>query len=194
MNPRRSSPRRLGPLTIIASILVLSAAVRLLGMSGAAFALDASDEVNTVNPSVQSVEEMDAVLEGLSKRQAEIAAQEMSLDKRVEKIEAAERVIKEQFAALQTAEARLRDLLSIASTAAEDDVARLTAVYENMKPKDAATVFEQMQPVFAAGFLARMRPDAAASIMAGLSPQTAYAISVTLAGRHGEPAGFMREE
>ena len=68
--------------------------------------------------------------------------------------------------------------------AVENDLAALTSVYENMKPKEAAPLFEAMDPVFAAGFLARMRPEVAAGIMAKLSPDAAYSISVILAGRN----------
>ena len=75
--------------------------------------------------------------------------------------------------------------LALADGATEADVARLTTVYEQMKPKESAALFEEMDPTFAAGFLARMRPEAAAGIMAGLSPEAAYTISVVLAGRNG---------
>jgi flagellar motility protein MotE (MotC chaperone) len=68
--------------------------------------------------------------------------------------------------------------------AAEDDLSRLTSVYENMKPKEATEVFARMAPEFAAGFLGRMRPDAAALILSGLDPDKAYSISVLLAGRN----------
>jgi flagellar motility protein MotE (MotC chaperone) len=86
--------------------------------------------------------------------------------------------------ALKEAETSLTATMALASSAAEDDLTQLTAVYENMKPKEAAQVFAAMDPKFAAGFLGRMRTDAAAAIMAGLEPDTAYAISVLLAGRN----------
>ncbi|KIN65935.1 hypothetical protein Z945_982 [Sulfitobacter noctilucae] len=85
---------------------------------------------------------------------------------------------------LEEAEANLRRTLSLTDGAAEDDLARLTAVYENMKPKDAAALFATMEPDFAAGFLGRMRPDYAAAVMTGLPPDVAYSISVILAGRN----------
>ena len=37
----------------------------------------------------------------------------------------------------------------VADTAAEDDLIRLTTVYENMKPKDAAALFEKYWKIFA---------------------------------------------
>ena len=96
----------------------------------------------------------------------------------------AEEEIARQMKALEEAEASLKSTLSIADDAAESDVARLTAVYEQMKPEEAAALFSEMDPQFAAGFLGRMRPDAAAAVMAGLDPADAYSISVILAGRN----------
>ena len=90
------------------------------------------------------------------------------------------------FTALTDAEEKLAATLAQTDHAADKDVARLVAVYERMKPKDAAPLFEEMAPEFAAGFLARMRPEAAAAVMAGLAPPRAYAISVLLAGRNAK--------
>ena len=92
--------------------------------------------------------------------------------------------ITKRLTALEQAEVELRGTLALADNAAENDLARLTSVYENMKPKDAAALFGAMEPDFAAGFLGRMRPDAAAAVLAGLSPDAAYSISVILASRN----------
>ena len=96
----------------------------------------------------------------------------------------AETEIEEKLAALADAEASLGAMLDVAKTAASDDLAQLTAVYETMKPAEASAIFAQMDPYLAAGFLGMMRPEAAAAVMAGLEPATAYAISALIAGRH----------
>lgn len=184
----RGRLKRAGPLTVIAAILVLSAALRLVGVSSEALALNASDDAPQPSRAmaVPPAGELDAMLDSFRAREERIAQEEARIEQRLKDLREAEKAVQAQIAELELSESRLRALLAIASTAAEDDVARLTSVYENMKAKDAAIVFEQMQPAFAAGFLARMRPDAAAKILAGVSPQAAYAISVTLAGRHSE--------
>jgi flagellar motility protein MotE (MotC chaperone) len=74
--------------------------------------------------------------------------------------------------------------LALADGAAEDDLVRLTAVYEAMKPADAAALFQTMAPEFAAGFLGRMRAEAAAAVISGMTPESAYSISVLIAGRN----------
>ncbi len=96
----------------------------------------------------------------------------------------AESEIQQKIVELGDAEAALSDLMAVASTAAEDDLNRLTQVYENMKAQDAAALFETMEPAFSSGFLGRMRPESAAAIMTNLTPETAYLISLVLAGRN----------
>jgi flagellar motility protein MotE (MotC chaperone) len=124
---------------------------------------------------------------------AALDAREARLDRRAEEIAVrmqaltlAEEEIAQKLAALEEAEQALRATLALARTAAEDDLTRLTEVYANMKPKQAAALFEQMDPDFAAGFLSRMQPGAAAAIMAGMTPETAYLVSVIVAGRNAE--------
>ncbi|TCO73374.1 MotE family protein [Rhodovulum euryhalinum] len=125
-----------------------------------------------------------AVLSALQTREAEIELREVALDEREATLDIAREEIARQMAALEAAEAALESTITIADEAAESDIARLTAVYENMKAEEAAALFAEMDPDFAAGFLGRMRADAAAAVMAGLDPTVAYSISVILAGRN----------
>ncbi len=128
--------------------------------------------------------EISSVLEALDVREARIEEREGALADRLASLSLAEAEIQKNLIKLQEAEERLTNLMALSDGAAEGDLARLTAVYEAMKPKDAAILFQEMAPDFAAGFLGRMRPDLAASVMAGLDPETAYTISVILAGRN----------
>jgi flagellar motility protein MotE (MotC chaperone) len=185
---KHTKKKRIGTLSAIAGLLICSAALRMIGISSEAIAasdqgaLPATEQVRETPE--QETAELDALLESFKERETTLADEEAQLNERAQVIEKMEAALSAKLLELEQAEASLRELLAIADTASEDDVARLTAVYENMKPKNAAIVFEEMEPSFAAGFLARMRPDAAASVMMGLKPKTAYAISVVLAGRH----------
>ena len=129
---------------------------------------------------VQAVAQRD---EALVRREAQVALREQDI--RVAR-EAVERSLAELGEAREALEARM-----IASAgASEEDLGRLTAIYEGMKPKDAAALFEAMDPEFAAGFLARMAPDAASAVFSRMPPLTAYAVSANIAGRN---AGAARE-
>lgn len=124
------------------------------------------------------------LLKAIRERQASLAAREAKIADRLQALKIAEMKLKENREALIDAEKRLAETLEIADSAAESDLARLTTVYNNMKPKDAVGLFAAMAPEFAAGFLARMNPDSSARILAGLSPEQAYSISLILAGRN----------
>ncbi|GEM_PF-828303 len=125
-----------------------------------------------------------ALLSAIKARNHQLDQRESTLAARMKALKAEEQATRQDKAALLKAEARLRATLALANSAAEKDIQKLTAVYENMKPRNSAGLFATMDPKFAAGFLARMRPEAAARIMSSLPPQRAYAISLVIAGRN----------
>lgn len=188
---RRTRVRRpgRGALLLIAGLLLASGLLRLATGPGPALArgigdFRASDTPTGTIAACTTPEEIGPVLKALKAQRETLDAREAALADRVAALNLAETEITRNLAALEAAEERLAATLSLADSAAETDIERLTSVYENMKPKEAAALFEEMEPAFSAGFLGRMRPEAAAAIMAGLTPQTAYTISVVLAGRN----------
>ena len=185
---RRLKPAR-GALWIIAALLLSSGVIRISTGTGPALAREVEALIdNTPEPAeslkCETSESIAKVLEALGTRKDSLDRREAAFADRVAALSLAEQEIQKNLIALEAAETELSQTLALADTAAEDDLARLTAVYENMKPKEAAALFEEMAPDFAAGFLGRMRPDSAAAIMAGLKAPTAYTISVMLAGRN----------
>lgn len=177
-----------GVLWVIALCLAASGLIRLGVGSGPAIASEIADRSRAGAEAAECVgdDEISELLALLQEREGVLDDREATLAHRLQALAVAEEQIARNMAALEQAEASLSATMALASTAAEDDLTRLTAVYENMKPKEAAEVFAAMDPKFAAGFLGRMRADAAAAIMAGLTPDAAYAISVLLAGRNAE--------
>lgn len=174
-------------LACIAALLVVSGTVRLAtGMGPAiAYAEEKMADVPVETMIVDAaVPEIDPLLAALQAREGRIAEREIAIDDRMRALAVAEEEVGKRLTELQAAEESLLAALAISETANDDDIARLTSVYENMKPADAAGLFETMAPDFASGFLVRMRPEAAAGIMTGLEPQTAYSISVIIAGRN----------
>ncbi len=179
-----------GALVIIASMLISSAVIRLGDNAGQALARAGQDaeislpETAPTPAECKSSEGMMQMLEALRARENKVQQQEAALQDRMQALKIANQEITGKLAALTTAEEQLRGTITLADSAAEDDLARLTKVYESMKPKQAAALFEEMNPDFAAGFLGRMRPEIAAGIMASLSPQAARTFSVVMAGRN----------
>jgi flagellar motility protein MotE (MotC chaperone) len=194
---------RSSTLMILSTLLVASAVLRIGGEAGPAFAKTAqaaeempekeaeksdmpsgmSEAAVAATPSAQGLQ---MLMEELKQRETRLQAEEERVLARARALEVAEQAIDDKLEALNTAEIRLRETIALADGAAEGDLSQLTAVYERMKPKEAAALFEAMDPQFAAGFLGRMKPDVAAGILAKLTPQSAYSISVILAGRNAE--------
>lgn len=183
MTPRPRGPVR-GVLMVLAGLMLVSGVIRVgLGVSLAQAvpapeppALDHSRDPCGTTPK--------ALAEALRQREERLITQEAAIAGRLAALALADKALETRLAQLEAAEATLSATLARADGAAEDDVSRLTSVYESMKPKDAAALFTAMAPDFAAGFLSRMRPEAAAAVLSGMGPDSAYAVSVLMAGRN----------
>ena len=177
-----------GVLVVVALLLVASAAVRFGAGPGAAIAREMALESPTPDQKIPSTEditpELISLLRDVKAREAKVKIREAEVEARMQVLSLVEEEVAKDIGRLESAEAALRATMSAANQAAETDLMRLTAVYENMKSEQAAELFQRMKPSFAAGFLGRMRADAAAAILAGLEPELAYSISVVLAGRN----------
>ncbi len=185
----RSRRRPRGALAVVVAILLASGVIRGgLGVGGAlARGADAAQPVPVQAESAPPGADcaLPSELAGaLRLREERVRLQEDALAGRMQALSRAEHMVEERLAALTGAEATLSETLARADGAAEGDLSRLTAVYEAMKPREAAQLFETMAPEFAAGFLGRMRPDAAAAVLSGMSPDAAYTVSLLLAGRN----------
>jgi flagellar motility protein MotE (MotC chaperone) len=181
----KQKPKRV--LTVIAILLLVSAGMRLATGMGPAIAF-AEEQLaqQDADPAAEEAAgfEVEPLIAALRAREERVAARETAIEDRLRALSVAEDELTKRLGDLEAAEASLTAALTLSETANDSDIARLTAVYENMKPVDAASLFEEMAPDFASGFFVRMRPEAAAAIMTGLEPQTAYSISVIIAGRN----------
>lgn len=181
MSGRRRAGR--GALFIVAMLFATSGALRFGSGVGAALARAEETPVDAA-PEVAACESPAALSEALKLREDRVIAQEAALRDRLAALTLADAAITERMTKMEAMEAELRATLALADGAAEADLDRLTAVYQAMKPKDAAALFEAMAPEFAAGFLGRMPPEAAAAILSGMSAEAAYGVSVIVAGRN----------
>lgn len=188
----KRSPAGRGSLIVVAGLLIGSALLRLGDGAGQALARGPDEivtdgiETTPIGQACKTPKDLEAMLTAFSEREERIASREVALKDRMHALQIADEAVTRKLTELSEAEEQLRATIALAETAAEDDLDRLTRVYENMKPKQAAALFEEMDPNFAAGFLARMRPESAAAVMAGLSPEAAHLFSVVLAGRNAD--------
>ena len=177
-------------LPVVAGLLLASAVLRGTGLIGAGLAeAETPAGAGSTDPAASGLVCEDSgasetMLAAFRAREERLLAREAAVEDRARALDVTEGEVTEKLAALAEAEQSLAALLAVAETAASDDLAQLTAVYETMKPVQAAAIFTQMDPNLAAGFLGMMRPEAAAAVMAGLDPATAYVISALIASRH----------
>jgi len=174
-----------GALFVVAMLFASSGALRLGSGIGAALA-KAENTATPDAPQTTTCELPSALSQALSLREDRVAAQEASLKDRLAALALADAAITKRMEEMKAVEAELKATLSQADGAAEKDIQNLTAVYQAMKPKDAAALFETMSPEFAAGFLGRMPPESAAAILSGMSSEAAYGVSVIVAGRNAD--------
>lgn len=176
-----------GGVGLIVLCFLGSAALRLTE-SGMAFAEEIGTLVQGAPEAaaepVAAEADADALLAAIRERGAQIAAEEARLADRAQTMAVAEARLAEQLAALEKARADLEATLALADQASERDIGQMTAVYENMKPADAAKIFERMDVHFAAGLMSRMRPELAAQVLAGMNADSAYAVTLTIASRN----------
>ena len=173
-----------GTLVILTLFLAASGALRLGSGVGQALANAAAEAPKPAADPQNCPATPLALAEALTAREGQVSARETALADRMAALALAEAAIKTRMDEMTAAEASLKKTLQIADGAAEADLTRLTAVYEAMKPADAAKLFGEMAPEFAAGFLGRMTPGAAAAVMSGMDPAKVYSISVLIAGRN----------
>lgn len=168
----------------IIGLLLTSAIVRIGITAGPAMADSTAASVDENAPIAIDTADTGSLLAALQAREIRLDERDSQISERMQALDVAETEIEEKLQALIIAEERLSATLALADGASESDLMRLTTVYENMKPKEAAALFTEMAPQFAAGFLGMMRPDVAALIMTELEPEVAYSFSVVLAGRN----------
>jgi len=186
---RPEKPRKSGTITVIVALFLASGVLRIADIAPA-LAQEISDNVapapiaGSEMAMAEPLPDIPALLAAIQAREAQLTEREAYISRRSQTLAVAEQRIRAQMTALSEAEAKLAATLSLADNATEEDVARLTEVYQRMKPAEAAEIFETMDIQFSAGFFARMRPEASAAIMASLPAELAYSIAVVMAGRN----------
>lgn len=144
-------------------------------------------EAATPNTSIEEAMcSADPLIKEVSARRKDLSRREARLEERESDLKVVEKRIAEQMSALKETQQQISQQLSVLKNAANEDVAHLSAMYENMKPAKASTIFDKMDPVFAAGFLRRMNSENAGLIMANMNADKAYSVTVIIANQNAE--------
>ena len=97
--------------------------------------------------------------------------------------DAAEAALKARATELRQQKSGIQTRRDGASQAVREDIDRLVAVYDQMKPAEAAAVLTNLPPDFAAEILMRVRPEAGARIIAAVEPRQAALLTAQMGAR-----------
>lgn len=109
------------------------------------------------------------------------------LDRRKDDLATVEQQLIRRLTALKQAKASVGDARAARDSGTAAGIERLIAVYDAMKPADAAMILTALPPDFAAEILARVQPDAGARIIARIEPGHAAVLTAHMGSRR--PSG-----
>jgi flagellar motility protein MotE (MotC chaperone) len=128
-----------------------------------------------------------AVLERLGERRTQLDTREQELDMRMALVEAAEKRIAERTAVLEALEARINSLVDQNKASEEEQFKSVVAMYETMKPKDAASILNELDMATLLRVAKGMNPRKMAPIMAKMDPTKAKDLTANMAVDQVEP-------
>ena len=130
------------------------------------------------------------LLERLGERREELEAREQELAMREQLLEVAEQRLEEQLVELERVQAELNAVREAEEQRQSEDIGRLVAMYQAMRPKDAGAIFDLLELPILLEVARAMNPRNMADIMANMTPESARRLTIALAGQRprSEPA------
>lgn len=135
-----------------------------------------------------------ALLERLSTRRTELESYEQELAMRASLVEAAEKRIEERQQTLQSIEDEIASLVEQRKEMEEGQFAGIVAMYETMKPKDAANIFNALDIEVLLRVAKMMSPRKMAPILAEMDTMRAQELTVRMASAGTDPLDQMAPE
>ncbi|MBN9316052.1 MAG: hypothetical protein J0I99_09960 [Devosia sp.] len=149
-----------------------------------AMGLDAEGKLSPITADEGSEADL---LTRLGDRRGELDAREKELDMRMALVEAAEKRLEERTATLKALEAQINALVEQKKSDAKEQFAGIVAMYETMKPKEAATLFNALDNDVLLRVARAMNPRKMAPILARMDPTKAKTLTAGLAREEAEP-------
>lgn len=128
------------------------------------------------------------ILQSLSKRRDELDKRERKLGEREALLQAAEQEVDHKIAELNKLKSEMEALLGKQQKMEEDRLVSLVRIYENMKPKEAATIFNTLDLDVLLAVIGRMNERKASPILANMDPEKARIVTIRLSEQRKLPA------
>ena len=123
------------------------------------------------------------VLQSLGERRGILDEREQAIDTQGKLLSAAELKLDAKIKALTALKAELQGLVGQANSQQKVENDRLVAVYEKMKPKDAAPIMATLDDKVRLPVAAKMKPQTLAAILGQMQPSEAKKLTEKLAER-----------
>ena len=124
-----------------------------------------------------------AILERLQDRRQQLDARVREMEMRESLLQAAEKRLEARLTELKAVEARINATVQQRD---DDELKRfkgIVAMYENMKPKEAARIFDRLDLKILVDVSTQMKPATMSAILAQMAPEAAERLTVELASR-----------
>lgn len=169
-------------LTLMGGVFMVVAAGGAIQLSGW-WRLEAHAETADLLKGCTDVPEAVELAARLNDRALRIQRYLATMDSKKSEIDGARQSLSETLKKL-VAEGRILPMQSVVKQdEVDEDVARLVAVYDQMKPEQAAVVISNLPPDFAAEILMRVQPENSAKIMASVDPNQAAVLTSYMGSR-----------
>jgi flagellar motility protein MotE (MotC chaperone) len=122
-----------------------------------------------------------ALLARLGERRAELDKRQADLDMREAIVAAAEKKLEDRTKELQALETKVAALVDEKQAAEDEGFKGIVAMYEQMKPKDAAKIFDTLNLNVLLKIARAMNPRKVSPILAAMSAEPATALTTALA-------------
>ena len=123
-----------------------------------------------------------AVLEQLTERRKQLDQRQAELDQREALLSAAEKRLAQRISELQSLEADINQKTQATQAADVAQMKSLAAMYEAMKPADAAHIFDRLDMPVLSSLAKVIKPQKLAAILSLMTAETAQRLTLELAG------------
>lgn len=128
-----------------------------------------------------------ALLGRLQDRRETLDSRNKELDMRESLIKAAEKRLEAKVGELKEVEGRIKTATESRDKEEKERLKGLVAMYENMKPKDAARIFDRLDITILVDLSTAMKPITMSAVLAQMQPEAAERLTVELATRASAP-------
>lgn len=176
---------RKGLLTSLALVFTVPAAVALWDSQSGKFSsnfLAFAEPVGLLS-GCTDVPEAVALADELNKRSLRIERYMGSIEVQKAELAEAKLSLQEKLAELKAQKSSIQTRRKDLSESVVQDITRLVALYDQMKPDEAAAILTNLPSDFAAEILLRVRPETGARIIAAVEPRQAALLTAEIGAR-----------